>query len=1112
MSEKPKRLTPTKETLIRLFAKSGNQCAFEGCPHNLFNSDGVFIAEVCHIEAALTGGERFNPELNNEQRRAENNLILFCKEHHKVTDNEIEYSVKRLREIKQKHENKFLGTRIFELTNNNFNSFQQVYEQQSEIYNLLTQLKYFKPLTEHINSRQGKLEPSKNFFRNNLFFYSENEVQLLNTIYSKFKNNEEQFALITGHPSSGKTCFTVFLAKQLQQQGLKPYYVSLYSNIDETALKTDITIIKEIKDQKSIIILDDIHKNLSLAVELYSFIEQFKDVKGIFISRDLSKELQEIGETAFPLFEIIKVKVSLSIDNVQNKFKGIINTYKKIFQITDSIGNLSKVINFCNANILKLQLLLEVWRDEAMGHSLSDVTAHHFNSLLRKKYTSFSILIDENYLMECASVYSFGIDFHYLGDLATKKEIEGSGLIIETEEGLQLYEFWHAKFAELILMCILENKPAIDKSRLTSSLDELKKQNLFTYLNRFINPEISSFLYPKNMNEIIALLSQQKQRRLIVDILNNGKYFSLLCNFIEHENLQPHSIKELVKHLRFNSPKHLEIIIIKYITSKIFIDGLISINQGYEILSYILIAAYKSNLSKTAANLTSIITKDHWKKLAISTRLNDLTLSTRLLKNYFPPLAADILNSLSVEEWKNKVSSLPIFILSNSLTEIKSVDPILANKILTSLDENKLRVEAHKLKFFRFEKVLSELKEIDSPMASRIYSSLDDKSFSNALTKATAAQIGKGLVILKILNPDKTVNAYENINDEIILEKLGQEEVRNVFRIISELDKVEKQKTIGIVKLLLVNGTLKRIDNISDYFNVIHNLEVIKYPDRQTIYDGIDKGEIKRLLKGESFQNLASGLAALKEANPSFAIEILSEALKLFDIKAQPLTALGPIFLKLRNIHFDTAKGLFNDIPINVFVKKALANDINFSQIIKALDELRNLDKPYTSEIFEAISKETIFKNKAHRINIDLMLHSLDAIYKISPKASAEVFNSYKENHKNTLIDQQFDFLKLCSGLNKFNKFASKVALQITDLFKPKLKILLSGLQFKELTTGLSDLANVSPQNAKEILRSISFDDLHKKALIIEKHHRAIAMGELKKVDNEWYEKLSKIL
>lgn len=103
MKEEIKRLTPTKGTLVRLFAKSGNQCAFPNCEHEIF-SENILVAQVCHIEAAMKGGQRFNENLTVEQIRAENNLIILCHKHHKITDNVYEYTVKRLTEIKRIHE------------------------------------------------------------------------------------------------------------------------------------------------------------------------------------------------------------------------------------------------------------------------------------------------------------------------------------------------------------------------------------------------------------------------------------------------------------------------------------------------------------------------------------------------------------------------------------------------------------------------------------------------------------------------------------------------------------------------------------------------------------------------------------------------------------------------------------------------------------------------------------------------------------------------------------------------------------------------------------------------------------------------------------------------
>lgn len=98
------RLQPTPTTIKKLFALSGNLCAFPGCTQKLVDDDENLTAEICHIEAAKPGGERFNINQTDEERRDFANLILLCPNHHKVTDDVAKYSVDVLGEMKRKHE------------------------------------------------------------------------------------------------------------------------------------------------------------------------------------------------------------------------------------------------------------------------------------------------------------------------------------------------------------------------------------------------------------------------------------------------------------------------------------------------------------------------------------------------------------------------------------------------------------------------------------------------------------------------------------------------------------------------------------------------------------------------------------------------------------------------------------------------------------------------------------------------------------------------------------------------------------------------------------------------------------------------------------------------
>jgi len=101
---------PTLATIKRLFAVSGNRCAFPGCTRPLV-TEGTVTGEVCHIEAQSANGPRYDPRQTDRQRHGFENLILMCPSHHKVIDADPEtYTVERLLEIKAQHEARYAGS------------------------------------------------------------------------------------------------------------------------------------------------------------------------------------------------------------------------------------------------------------------------------------------------------------------------------------------------------------------------------------------------------------------------------------------------------------------------------------------------------------------------------------------------------------------------------------------------------------------------------------------------------------------------------------------------------------------------------------------------------------------------------------------------------------------------------------------------------------------------------------------------------------------------------------------------------------------------------------------------------------------------------------------
>jgi hypothetical protein len=95
---------PTTAIIKRLFAVSGNKCAFPKCVSPLVDGEKV-VGKICHIKAQNKGGARYDPTQTAEERHGYDNLILMCGRHHDVIDDdEHAYTVEYLRQIKHKHE------------------------------------------------------------------------------------------------------------------------------------------------------------------------------------------------------------------------------------------------------------------------------------------------------------------------------------------------------------------------------------------------------------------------------------------------------------------------------------------------------------------------------------------------------------------------------------------------------------------------------------------------------------------------------------------------------------------------------------------------------------------------------------------------------------------------------------------------------------------------------------------------------------------------------------------------------------------------------------------------------------------------------------------------
>ena len=107
MSSKARKYKPS--TIRRLDTLSGNECSNPDCSNKLIAKDkDTIISKICHIKAASPKGPRYDQNMDDEERRSYDNLLLLCDECHSIIDNlnnVDNYPVELLEMWKKTHEN-----------------------------------------------------------------------------------------------------------------------------------------------------------------------------------------------------------------------------------------------------------------------------------------------------------------------------------------------------------------------------------------------------------------------------------------------------------------------------------------------------------------------------------------------------------------------------------------------------------------------------------------------------------------------------------------------------------------------------------------------------------------------------------------------------------------------------------------------------------------------------------------------------------------------------------------------------------------------------------------------------------------------------------------------
>ncbi len=108
-----RRRSYRRADLLLLWSRSGGFCCFPDCSELLVrqasNGDqSAILGEIAHIEASSDFGPRSNPNLSDRQRDEYSNLILLCRNHHRLVDaRDSTYTADMLRGWKEDTETRF---------------------------------------------------------------------------------------------------------------------------------------------------------------------------------------------------------------------------------------------------------------------------------------------------------------------------------------------------------------------------------------------------------------------------------------------------------------------------------------------------------------------------------------------------------------------------------------------------------------------------------------------------------------------------------------------------------------------------------------------------------------------------------------------------------------------------------------------------------------------------------------------------------------------------------------------------------------------------------------------------------------------------------------------
>ncbi|MDP2087811.1 MAG: hypothetical protein Q8J84_00240 [Flavobacteriaceae bacterium] len=1057
----------------------------------------VLFNEEKHSKEKLQNELKTNPNIiepNNEQLA--NFYELF-----KTNANSNEYLKKLFVEENYKE-------RIFDISKN----LQVIDKKLDSVLDSLKKLETLKSAKAKFKVNAEKFVlPSFELLEADYYFFLQEEIEQINNCVERIKTDSENYFLLTGYPSTGKTISTLKITEQLTKISYEVFYLNISQNLNFDKFKSDLN---KLSDRENIVfIIEDIHLNLTFGAELLTLEEEFPTFKFIITSRFLSADVRRDVQNNIDIFKQLegsnlKLESFNTPQYIYKKSIGIISNCKSYLEsqgIQREIGDIKKAVENTQSNLYKLSWMLQYWSYKDVP--LSEITEKTIEDYIYDIYLNGLSQSELNKIQQFATLYAYEIEF-----LADRHQIEASkkkGLLFKNENNF--HSFMHSMFARLLLDSIFRANATLN-ARYRNDRNALYLKNIEDYLNEVIGDSdsfvdnIYSFLYNIGISDNINLFNK---------ILSSETVKKQFFKYVyDSKQMDSDQLVNLIQLIRIFAKRSFEDYCNSlYFSNRNLIEILKRGTKNASAISYI--ETHKNNFNDLKnKNVLAPFKPNELKEVFRKASLNSLTLTIRLLPNN--ELRTKTINALSVEEWKQKFNSdIHFGIYGNSLAELKKVKPELATAILKTVEIKRVSAKIHYQKFDYITKTLSELKEIDFATTSEILSSVDIKVLKRKSKKASVEQIGIGLSRLYDIDQSISKEIFEELDVEFLSNLFEDKPLTAFGHILKEFKKVEPSKAQNLIRHTLekefviskLNSAKITPVDLFTFYLLFSQLDVRK--EGKELLKKVNLDIIEGRVTSSNIKHSVQLVNAINEIDPSYGKKLVKlipdeKLIKTINDSNTEITDLPSIFLYLKNVDFNNAKRIYNLVDNITIIKKCLVRRFRIQPIFNSIKPLYNLDKEKTIDLVNNLFAHNVFKSKIQEADIENFINSVSIAFNINEEIAEKIIATYSESLSGA-NNGGIQFAKFADALYRLSKINKKVVDTLLNSFIPRLEKDIHSLTFYQLKAGLCALAKVDNVLATRLIKMIPTEELKKKSevLLVDKKNIEGQLGEIKCVNTE---------